>query len=43
MNGSPLVILDTNVVLYHLGDRLKQPLPTRQYAISIITEIELLS
>ena len=43
MSGSPFVVLDTNVVLYHLGDRLKQPLQKRRYAISIITEIELLS
>ena len=43
MNGSPFIVLDTNVVLYHLGDRLKQPLEKRQYVISVITEIELLS
>lgn len=43
MSGSPFVVLDTNVVLYHLSDRLKQPLQKRRYAISIITEIELLS
>lgn len=43
MSGSSFVFLDTNVVLYHLGDRLKKPLKKERYAISIITEIELLS
>ncbi|MEO0834452.1 MAG: type II toxin-antitoxin system VapC family toxin [Cyanobacteria bacterium J06642_3] len=43
MNGNSFIVLDTNVVLYHLGNRLKQPLTRRRYAISIITEIELLS
>ncbi len=37
------LVLDTNVVLYHLGNRLQQPLKKKRYAISIITEIELLS
>ena len=36
MNGSGFVVLDTNVVLYHLGDRLKQPLKKEKYAISVI-------
>ena len=37
------MVLDTNVVLYHLGGRLQNPLVKRKYIISIITEIELLS
>ena len=36
-------LVDTNVALYHLGDRLDEPLPPGQYFISVITEIELLS
>ena len=43
MNGNPFLVLDTNVVLYHLGNRLQNPLEKKRYAISIITEIELLS
>ena len=43
MSGSPFVVLDTNVVLYHLGGYLLKPLEKKQYIISIITEIELLS
>lgn len=39
----PLILLDTNVVLYFLGGRLVNPLPSGQYLISVITEIELLS
>lgn len=39
----PLIFLDTNVVLYFLGGRLVNPLPSGQYFISVITEIELLS
>jgi hypothetical protein len=39
----PLVLLDTNIVLYFLGGRLVNPLPSGQYFISVITEIELLS
>ena len=35
--------LDTNIILYFLSDRLLQPLPDGEYAISVITEIELLS
>lgn len=38
-----LILLDTNVVLYLLGGRLSNPLPSAQYFVSIITEIELLS
>jgi predicted nucleic acid-binding protein len=38
-----LILLDTNLVLYLLGGRLAQPLPSGQYLISVITEIELLS
>ncbi|MEM7761904.1 MAG: type II toxin-antitoxin system VapC family toxin [Cyanobacteria bacterium P01_A01_bin.40] len=43
MSGNPFLILDTNVVLYHLGGMLLKPLEPKQYLISIITEIELLS
>ncbi|WP_373530251.1 type II toxin-antitoxin system VapC family toxin [Nostoc sp.] len=39
----PLILLDTNIVLYFLGGRLVNPLPSGQYLISVITEIELLS
>ncbi|HEY9711458.1 MAG TPA: type II toxin-antitoxin system VapC family toxin, partial [Oculatellaceae cyanobacterium] len=39
----PLTLLDTNVVLYFLGGRLTNPLPSGQYFVSVITEIELLS
>ncbi|GAB4197439.1 MAG: hypothetical protein Fur006_46060 [Coleofasciculaceae cyanobacterium] len=39
----PLILLDTNVVLYFLGGRLANPLPLGQYFVSVITEIELLS
>ncbi|HEY9601842.1 MAG TPA: type II toxin-antitoxin system VapC family toxin [Allocoleopsis sp.] len=38
-----LILLDTNVVLYFLGGRLAKPLPSGQYFVSVITEIELLS
>ncbi|MEH2304591.1 type II toxin-antitoxin system VapC family toxin [Nostoc sp.] len=38
-----LIFLDTNVVLYFLGGRLVNPLPSGKYFISVITEIELLS
>lgn len=43
MSDSPFLVLDTNVVLYYLGGRLQKPLEKKQYVISIITEIELLS
>jgi predicted nucleic acid-binding protein len=43
VSGSPFLVLDTNVVLYYLGGRLQKPLDKKQYVISIITEIELLS
>lgn len=43
MSGNSFLILDTNIVLYHLGGRLLKPLAKKQYIISIITEIELLS
>ncbi|MEQ9551449.1 MAG: type II toxin-antitoxin system VapC family toxin [Coleofasciculus sp. G3-WIS-01] len=38
-----LILLDTNVVLYFLGGRLTNPLPSGQYFVSVISEIELLS
>lgn len=34
-------VLDTNVVLYHLSGRLRDPLPGGTLFISIVTEIEL--
>ena len=37
------VVLDTNVTLYLLGGRLARPLPLAEYAVSVITEMELLS
>jgi predicted nucleic acid-binding protein len=37
------VVLDTNIVLYLLGGRLSSPLPDGDYALSVITELELLS
>jgi hypothetical protein len=36
-------VLDTNAILYFLGGKLAQPLPTGQYFISVISEMELLS
>jgi predicted nucleic acid-binding protein len=37
------VVLDTNVVIYELEDKLTQPLPAGPYAVSVMTEMELLS
>jgi predicted nucleic acid-binding protein len=39
----PLIVLDTNIALYHLGGRLATALPEGSYHISIITEMELFS
>lgn len=39
----PLILLDTNILLYFLGGKLVNPLPSGQYFVSVITEIELLS
>lgn len=36
-------VLDTNAILYLLGGKLAQPLPSAQYFISVISEMELLS
>ncbi len=36
-------LLDTNAALYLLGGRLASPLPEDRYAVSFITEMELLS
>ena len=36
-------VLDTNVILYLLGNKLSEPLPPGHYYASIITEMELLS
>ncbi|MCC5650694.1 type II toxin-antitoxin system VapC family toxin [Nostoc sp. XA013] len=43
MLTQPLILLDTNIVLYFFCGRLLNPLPSGQYFISVITEIELLS
>jgi|CXWK01.1.fsa_nt_gi hypothetical protein len=37
------VVLDTNVVLCQLGDALMEPSPEGPYAVSVISEMELLS
>lgn len=37
------VLLDTNIVLYALQNRLDEPLPETDVLISVISEIELLS
>jgi len=37
------VVLDTNVVLYYLGNRLAGDLPSGPICVSVVTEIELLS
>ncbi len=37
------MLLDTNIVLYLLGGRLADPLPSGRYFVSVISEIELLS
>ena len=36
-------VLDTNVILYFLGGRLVDPFPAGDYAISVISELELLA
>ena len=36
-------LLDTHIVLYYLAGRLEKPLPSSEYCVSVITEIELLS
>jgi len=36
-------LLDTNVALYLLGGRLAKPMPVGNYAISVMTEMELLA
>lgn len=36
-------LLDTNIVLYYLGGKLKRPLPNGKFIVSFVTEIELLS
>jgi hypothetical protein len=37
------LVLDTNIILYFLGGRLADPLPAGAYAISVISELELLA
>lgn len=37
------IVLDTNVLLYLLAGKLKHTLPTADFFISVITEMELLS
>ena len=36
-------VLDTNAILYLLGGKLAQPLPSARYFVSVISEMELLS
>jgi len=36
-------VLDTNIILYFLGGRLEEALPAGQYAVSVISELELLA
>jgi predicted nucleic acid-binding protein len=36
-------LIDTNLALYFLGGLLAEPMPEGEYAISVITEMELLS
>ena len=36
-------VLDTNIILYFLGGRLVDPFPTGAFAISVISELELLA
>ncbi len=36
-------VLDTNIILYFLGGRLADPFPSGSYAISVISELELLA
>lgn len=36
-------VLDTNIVLYFLGNKLAEPLLDGDYYVSVISEIELLS
>ena len=36
-------LLDTNIALYLLGGKLVTPLPVGNYAVSVITEMELLA
>jgi predicted nucleic acid-binding protein len=36
-------VLDTNAILYFLGGKLARGLPSGQYFVSVISEIELLS
>jgi predicted nucleic acid-binding protein len=37
------LVLDTNIILYYLGGRLADRLPAGAYAISVISELELLA
>ena len=39
----PIIVLDTNIVLYYLGGKIAGFLPLGKYLVSVITEIELLS
>jgi len=41
--GESCYVLDTNILLYWLGDRLENTLPKGSYLVSVISEIELLS
>ncbi len=37
------LLLDTNIILYFLSGKLKQPLGDNDYCVSVITQLELLS
>lgn len=39
----PRFVLDTNIILYFLGGRLADSFPAGDYAISVISELELLA
>lgn len=41
--GENCYVLDTNILLYWLGDRIENTLPQGTYLVSVISEIELLS
>jgi hypothetical protein len=41
--NSSRFVLDTNIILYFLAGRLAEPLPSGSYALSVMTELELLA
>lgn len=38
-----LILLDSNIILYHLQGKLRDPLPVDTYSISVVSEIEVRS